>query len=125
MTFFLPTGEHRRIFLALCFLSFIAVAALVAAILVKPAHAEVLALPGSNSGWSVCSGELCQWGEGSLPGGPHIIQVPQPTSEADIAARDESVKKWETECGVKLVRDQYGVMRYTYSKPGCEYGSRP
>jgi hypothetical protein len=73
----------------------------------------------------VCSDEICQWGEGPLPGGPHIITIPQPTSEADIEAQNQRIKKWETECDVKLVRDQYGVTRYTYNAPGCEYGSHP
>ena len=125
MTFPLAPGERLRTFLALCSLAFIGVAALVAALLVRPAHAGVLALPGSNSGWSVCNGYgVCQWGEGALPNA-HIIHVPQPTSQADIEAQEKRIKQWEAECDVKYVRDRYGVMRYTYNAPGCEYGSHP
>jgi hypothetical protein len=123
MTFSLPPGERRRTFLALCTLAFIGAAALVAAML--PAHAAVLALPTSNSGWSACGYGVCQWGEGSVPIFPRIIQVPQPTSPAEIDARDQRIKLWEVECDVKYVRDRYGVMRYIYSTPGCEYGSHP
>jgi hypothetical protein len=124
MTFPLAPGERRRTFLALCALAFIGVAALVAATLVRPAHAGVLALPGSSSGWSVCSYGVCQWGDGPLPN-PHIIHVPQPTSPDDIAAQEARIKKWEIECGVKYVRDKYGVMHYTYNAAGCEFGSHP
>lgn len=125
MTFPLPSGELRRLFLALCFIAFLGVAALTVAMLsaINPARAEVLALPGSNSGWSMCSHGACLWGESSLSSDPRVIHVPQPTSEADIKARDERIKKWETDCDVKLVRGQYGVMRYTYAKKGCEFGS--
>ena len=99
--------------------------ALVIAVLVGPAYAEVLALPGSNSGWSACRYGVCQWGEGLLPSFPQIIHVPQPTSSAEVEAQDQRIKAWEVECDVKYVRDQYGVMRYTYNTPGCEYGSHP
>ena len=125
MMFPLHPGERRRIFLALCSLAFIGVAVLVAATLVKPAYAGVLALPGSNSGWSACSYGMCQWGEGSPPGFPRIINVPQPTSQADIEARDQRIKQWMEECGVTFVRDKYGVTRYHYAVEGCEYGSHP
>jgi hypothetical protein len=129
MTVILPSGERQRLFGALSVLAFIGAVAFVVAVLfsmvsIKPAHAEVLALPGSNSGWSACNRYgVCQWGEGSVPGGPHIITVPQPTSQADIEEQDRLVKKWKDECGVKIVRGQYGVMRYTYAKKGCEFGS--
>ena len=126
MTFPIPSGERRRIFDVLCFLAFIGAVALIVAVLfaTKPARADVLSLPGSNSGWSVCGYGVCQWGDGSLPD-PHIIHVPQPTSAADIEAQQRRIKEWEVECGVKYVRDQYGVMRYTYNAPGCEFGSHP
>jgi hypothetical protein len=127
MTFPLPFGERRRLFVALCSLAFVGAVAFVVAMLfsAKPSHAEVLALPGSNSGWSVCSYGACRWGDESSPIFPHIIHVPQPISQPDIDAQEQRVKEWEAECGVKFVRDHYGVMRYTYNTPGCEFGSHP
>ena len=126
MTIPYMSGERRRLLIALCVFAFLGGAALVAAMLfaIKPAHAGVLALPGSNSGWSVCRNGVCQWGEGALPN-PHIIHVPQPTSEAEREAQEKRARQWEIECDVKYVRDRYGVMRYTYNAPGCEYGSHP
>ena len=67
-------------------------------------------------GMSSC---ITKWGEG---GDPHIIEVPQPLSEderASAAARD---RKWVARCKPVIHQDRYGVPRYYYAAPGCEFG---
>ena len=129
MTFPVPSGERRRIFwAALCVMAFLGAFAFVVAMLgfsfVKPAGAQaaVIAIPMSNSGFSTCAGGTCIWG--SLTNS-HIRQVPQPLSDEDVKAQQEHDKKWVAECEPKPVRDRYGVMRFTYNAPGCEFGSHP
>jgi hypothetical protein len=53
---------------------------------------------------------------------PNIRRVPSPVSEqetAEIKARD---KAWETLCRPEIRQDRFGVPRYIYAAPGCEYG---
>jgi hypothetical protein len=53
---------------------------------------------------------------------PHIIQVPQPTSEKDIQEQQRRDRQWEARCRPVIKPDQYGVGRYTYAERGCEFG---
>jgi hypothetical protein len=55
-------------------------------------------------------------------GDPHIIQVP-PLSDQEIAASKERDRLWQARCQPELRPDRYGVSRYVYSRPGCEFGS--
>lgn len=100
----------------------IIVAALVGAALTHNANAGVLALPQTPNGYSICQGGICVWGEGSLPN-PYIRHVPEPQTEAEKAEAARRDHEWMLACEPKLIRDRYGVMRYAYSKPGCEFGS--
>jgi hypothetical protein len=68
------------------------------------------------SGTSSC---ITRWSDG---GDPHIIQVPQPFSDDErtrAAARD---RKWVARCKPVIHQDRYGVPRYYYAAPGCEFG---
>ena len=53
---------------------------------------------------------------------PYIIKVPQPESEAEIADAKERDRLWRNHCHPIVKQDVYGVSRYSYSAPGCEYG---
>ncbi len=60
-----------------------------------------------------------QWGTG---GDPYLRIVPEALGEperAQIAARD---RKWLARCHPVVEHDRYGVSRYRYSAPGCEFG---
>ena len=60
-----------------------------------------------------------QW---AIPGDPHIRAVPEllgGAERAQAAARD---RRWLTRCRPVIARDAYGVARYAYAAPGCEYG---
>ncbi len=62
---------------------------------------------------------ITRWGEGV---DPYVIEVPQPLSEdarARAAARD---RKWVARCKPIIHQDRYGVPRYYYAAPGCEFG---
>jgi len=55
-------------------------------------------------------------------GDPYIRAVPEALGEAQkaqIAARD---RKWVARCHPVAERDTFGVARYHYSAPGCEFG---
>ena len=55
-------------------------------------------------------------------GNPHIIQVPA-LSEQEIAESKERDRLWLARCQPEVRPDRYGVARYNYSRPGCEFGS--
>ena len=53
---------------------------------------------------------------------PHIIPVPGPTSDLEIAEAKQRDRLWETYCKPSVRHDEYGVPRYAYAAYGCEYG---
>jgi hypothetical protein len=58
-------------------------------------------------------------------GDPYVRTVPEALGEgekAHVAARD---RKWVTHCRPVVEYDRYGVARYQYAAPGCEYGLGP
>jgi hypothetical protein len=62
---------------------------------------------------------VAQW---ATAGDPYVRVVPEPLGEAQkaqLAARD---RKWVAQCHPNITRDMYGVARYHYSAPGCEFG---
>jgi len=56
-------------------------------------------------------------------GNPHIIEVPPLRSEQDLAESKERWRLWQARCKPLLDRDRYGVARYVYAQPRCEFGS--
>jgi hypothetical protein len=48
-------------------------------------------------------------------------QPPQPT-EQELAEARERERIWTARCRPEIVQDGFGVPRYTYAAPGCEYG---
>ena len=53
---------------------------------------------------------------------PHVIAVPQPTSEAERTAAEARDRRWVTRCRPTIRQDRYGMPRYSYAVSGCEYG---
>ena len=124
-----PLYQRRPLATVIATLFFIVVVAIVLSALgqaffAKPAHASdtTFIAPPSASGWMIEQGGVRVWGEGPLPN-PYIRSVPQPELQADKDTADARERAWVKACEPKLVRDHYGVQRYTYSKPGCEFGS--
>jgi len=55
-------------------------------------------------------------------GDPYIRAVPQPDTEADKARAAERDHKWLARCRPIVAPDRYGVPRYHYAAPGCDFG---
>jgi hypothetical protein len=55
------------------------------------------------------------------PGDVYVRLVPEP-GEAQKAALKERDRKWLAHCRPVVERDDFGVARYHYAAPGCEYG---
>jgi hypothetical protein len=55
------------------------------------------------------------------PGDPYVRLVPEP-GEAQKAALKEHDRKWLAHCRPVVERDAFGVARYRYAAPGCEFG---
>ena len=54
------------------------------------------------------------------PGNSGIKHYGEPANE--VAEARERDKAWEARCRPILRQDAYGVSRYVYAAPGCEYG---
>ena len=46
-----------------------------------------------------------------------------PLTEQEIAENREREQRWRERCRPSVERDHYGVARYIYSRPGCEFGA--
>jgi hypothetical protein len=53
---------------------------------------------------------------------PYVIDVPPPRTEKEIADAAERDRLWQARCKPVIRQDHYGVRRYHYAAPGCEYG---
>jgi hypothetical protein len=60
-----------------------------------------------------------RWGPA---GDPYIREVPQPTDSAERALAKERDQAWVKRCRPIIRPDRYGVPRYYYAAPGCEFG---
>jgi hypothetical protein len=70
-----------------------------------------------SHGYEICSE---RWGD-IKSGLPRIIEVPAPQGEraSEAEARE---RKWLARCRPVIRQDRYGVGRYAYARPGCEFG---
>ena len=53
---------------------------------------------------------------------PHIINVPGPRTEQEIAESQQREKLWDARCKPVYRQDDFGVERYVYVARGCEFG---
>jgi hypothetical protein len=61
---------------------------------------------------------VTRWG---AYGDPYVRLVP-PQTEAEKALSAERERKWQAHCRPAVFQDAYGVARYEYAAPGCEFG---
>ncbi|MGH7246575.1 MAG: hypothetical protein ACREH9_00580 [Pseudomonadota bacterium] len=54
---------------------------------------------------------------------PFIRVVPPPVDEAARARASERKRRWAYRCRPSVKQDRYGVARYHYAEPGCEFGA--
>jgi hypothetical protein len=71
-------------------------------------------------GWFGSFSCVSRWGPA---GDPHVRQVPAPYDARDAAEFAERERRWVARCRPIVRQDQYGVSRYLYAAPGCEFGS--
>lgn len=62
---------------------------------------------------------VVRWGEAR---DPYIRTVPQTADEIERTHAAERDRKWEARCKPRIAQDRYGVPRYLYAAPGCEFG---
>lgn len=55
-------------------------------------------------------------------GDPYLRDVPQPGNEAARALAKQRDQRWVDRCRPTIEQDRYGVPRYRYATPGCEFG---
>jgi hypothetical protein len=82
---------------------------------------------GSSSGYG--GGSSGGYGSGSCVEirrdglvNPYVIRVPQPQTEQDKAETAARERLWLARCHPVIRQDMYGIRRYHYAVPGCEYG---
>ena len=62
---------------------------------------------------------VIRWGEA---GDPYVRLVPAPIDEVEKQHAAERDKRWEQRCRPVIAQDRFGVPRYQYAAPGCEFG---
>jgi hypothetical protein len=55
-------------------------------------------------------------------GDTYIRLVPQPETAAEKARAAERDERWMERCRPVVAQDRFGVPRYHYAAPGCEFG---
>jgi hypothetical protein len=53
---------------------------------------------------------------------PYVIYSVAPASEEEERAAEARDRKWLARCKPVIRQDHYGVSRYIYAAPGCEFG---
>jgi hypothetical protein len=86
--------------------------------LMTSAYAQEITTSGCVGGWRSFSC-VTRWGPAT---DPFIRIVPQPLDEAATARAIERDRRWVDRCRPMIRHDRYGVGRYQYAAPGCEFG---
>jgi hypothetical protein len=111
------TNRHAGKFLARSFARLGAAIGL-SVIMLAPAHAAGVGGLSCIGGFRSLNC-VARWG---FPADPYIRPVPETLGEADKAQAAARERRWLIHCHPIVRRDPYGVARYLYAAPGCEYG---
>jgi hypothetical protein len=95
-----------------------ALSVMVLGLILSAAHADGMAVGGCVGGHGALSC-VARWGTGE---DPYIRKVPPPADDAERARSAERDRKWEQRCRPVIVQDYYGVPRYRYAAPRCDFG---
>ena len=83
----------------------------------SPARADGIAVGGCiRTHFSINC--VARWGAYSDP----YVRLVTPPTEAEKALSAERDHKWQAHCRPAVFQDHYGVPRYEYAAPGCEFG---
>jgi len=97
----------------------VAMALLLGMILLSPpARAQEVRIDGCVGTW-FSSNCVTRWGPAN---DPFIRLVPQTLDSAQRARMRERDRRWAARCHPAIRQDRYGVSRYVYTMPGCEFG---
>ena len=107
-------GPRARTGMRVLGLGVIGIIAFCVAMAIHAAHAEGYIVSCDTSVGVTCfAGPLVD---------PYVRQVPQPTSDDEKRAAAERERLWVKHCDPQIDFDRYGVARYHYAAPGCEFG---
>jgi hypothetical protein len=95
-----------------------ALSLMISATILSTAYADGM-LAGGCVGGNGAANCVVRWGEA---GDPHIRIVPEPANDLEKKRAAERDHKWEERCRPEIAQDRYGVPRYQYAAPGCEFG---
>ncbi len=56
------------------------------------------------------------------PQDPYVRSVPQPLGDDEKALAERRDRQWMDRCRPVIRQDRYGIARYRYAAPGCEFG---
>lgn len=87
-------------------------------ITLTPARADWIGVGGCVGGWGSYN---CVGWEGPA-GDPYVRLVPPPEDEAEKERAMARDRRWMERCRPIIAQDRYGVPRYHYAAPGCEFG---
>jgi hypothetical protein len=102
---------HRRSYIRIP--AWIVIVAALLLIFFVSAHADELVQ-------CVGPGVTCIWRD--KIGDPYVLRVPPPQTAEEQEAADEREAAWVARCHPTTAPDKFGVERYRYSAPGCEFG---
>jgi hypothetical protein len=97
----------------------IAVAIILSLVTLMPAHAGTV-VDLNCVGPIMSPNCVGQWAPGA--GDPYVRTVPDAVGEEEKAEVNERDRKWLAHCRPLIMRDGYGVARYRYAAPDCEFG---
>ncbi len=84
----------------------------------QPRHTDTVVGSCVHSAGSVHCVRQYRYDDDGTPG----VRTLRPPSEDEVAEARERDRRWVARCRPKLRQDTYGVSRYYYAAPGCEYG---
>jgi len=83
----------------------------------------------AKADWTITDSCVGGWGmrncvinQRDFPRDPHVRPVRGFESDQDAKESVARHHKWLTFCKPVVITDRYGVSRYTYAQPGCEFG---
>ena len=87
-------------------------------VILSAAHADEMLVGGCVGGGRAINC-VVHWGEA---GDPYIRLVPEPANALEKKRSAERDHRWEERCRPRIAQDRYGVPRYQYAAPGCDFG---
>jgi hypothetical protein len=112
-------GAYRGSWSAACIGAAVGLSVMTSVITWTSAHAQGVSSGGCVGSWNSFSC-VRRWGPA---GDPFVRLVPQSLNAAERARAMQRDRQWVDRCRPVIRRDRYGVARYHYSLPGCEFGA--